>query len=293
MASKEVSKSHEVFSIDIVDGTNIKWCYNTDQHHAVDRNGNVYDRYGDILKKKFGKPNKNGYVLLGGIYYNGKRMCKYAHTLVAEAFLGPQPSKQHQVNHINENKADNRISNLEWVTAQENCRKYHDHQKELGRKYVRAKWKKQYNVIECDLNWEPVRTFNSIREAATTIANEENQPDKWNSIATQISYMISEKYGVKSVHGRKFKLNDEERMDYLKKTNKNLTDDEVKLVERMKEAAKKLKKIREQEDIQPVNKVIPAGTRVAVIHKLDCHTDKISAITVPLDNTGRINLAEI
>lgn len=63
--------------------------------------------------------DKNGYprVLLRA----GKGKCKFTpvHTLVLEAFFGPRPDK-HYVNHINGNKIDNRIENLEFVSSSEN-----------------------------------------------------------------------------------------------------------------------------------------------------------------------------
>jgi hypothetical protein len=62
--------------------------------------------------------SKRGYVQ-ACLCRNNKSIQKDVHRLVAEAFL-PEPAPGLQIDHINGIKSDNRVSNLEWVTPQEN-----------------------------------------------------------------------------------------------------------------------------------------------------------------------------
>lgn len=63
-------------------------------------------------------PASNGYSYVW-IWDGGKRYKYNVHRLIAKAFL-KNPDNKFTVNHINGNKRDNRIENLEWATSKEN-----------------------------------------------------------------------------------------------------------------------------------------------------------------------------
>ena len=63
----------------------------------------------------------DGYRVVG-LCNGGKRgKRRYAHRLVAEAFLEAPPNGYCQVNHKDNNPANNHLENLEWVTPHQNA----------------------------------------------------------------------------------------------------------------------------------------------------------------------------
>lgn len=94
-------------------------CFYKEERYAVRDNGTVL-RYPIDGKKKrptdnnwtFGKLNlKSGYLEIAAVRI---------HRIVATAFHGEPPTKEHVVDHIDTNKQNNRPENLRWVTRLEN-----------------------------------------------------------------------------------------------------------------------------------------------------------------------------
>ena len=61
------------------------------------------------------RDNGKGYRVLE-LYKDSKRYFKKVHRLVAEAFI-PNPENKPEVNHIDTDKTNNCVTNLEWVTG--------------------------------------------------------------------------------------------------------------------------------------------------------------------------------
>lgn len=86
------------------------------ENYLITKQGEVINsKTGHTLKPSLGA---NGYYRVN-LCKNGKAKMVYIHRLVAETFI-PNPNNYNEVNHIDENKANNAIENLEWVNHKAN-----------------------------------------------------------------------------------------------------------------------------------------------------------------------------
>ena len=113
------------------------------------------DKY--IKKEKItkGYKNKKGYLVFDFRRKGGKVML--VHRLVAEAFL-PNPKKLPQVNHKDENKENNFVSNLEW------CDNSYNH--DYGTRIERCAAKLKKKVVQYSLCGAFIAEYDGVRDAA-------------------------------------------------------------------------------------------------------------------------------
>ena len=99
--------------------------------------------------------NRDGYLQLK-LYKDGKYINHKIHRLVANAFI-PNPENKPEVNHIDENKENNNVSNLEWVTRKENA----NH----GTRNERSAKTNSKPVMGISLDGKSYLYFNSAKDA--------------------------------------------------------------------------------------------------------------------------------
>lgn len=123
------------------------------ENYEVSNFGNVRNvESGEILKATL---NTWGYPCVT-LCMKNKRKNKTVHRLVAEAFI-VNPNNFPEVNHKDENKHNNCVDNLEWVTKKVNMN--------YGTRTKRASESRFKKVNQYSVNGELIRVWNSLKEA--------------------------------------------------------------------------------------------------------------------------------
>ena len=84
--------------------------------YYVTKDGQVFNNF----KKLNPSFNGKGYLILG-LMIDGKRRVISVHRLVALSYI-PNPLSLPEVNHIDGNRSNNNVDNLEWCTHSENIK---------------------------------------------------------------------------------------------------------------------------------------------------------------------------
>uniref|UniRef100_A0A6M3IVQ1 Putative homing endonuclease n=1 Tax=viral metagenome TaxID=1070528 RepID=A0A6M3IVQ1_9ZZZZ len=92
-------------------------------NYAVSTLGRVRNLKTGRLLKPQDSGKRGGNYLFVNLFKNGKRRNINIHVLVAEAFLGPRPCRM-LVHHIDTNRKNPVITNLEYCTVLENNRSH-------------------------------------------------------------------------------------------------------------------------------------------------------------------------
>lgn len=115
---------------------------------------------GKMLKQHIDKKGYKRITLIKEL----KKETVRVHRLVCEAFI-PNFENLPQVNHINGVKTDNRIANLEWVSAKSNI------QHAIKENLKKYDYKNKKVLVVCDTN---KRVFNSIKSASLFLGIDRN-----------------------------------------------------------------------------------------------------------------------
>lgn len=110
-----------------------------DTDYYVTATGEVYSNKSNSKRKLQVFLDTYGYPCVN-ICHNGTRRQVKVHRLVAEQYLPPRPSLQHQIRHLDGNPKNNYYGNLKWGTVQENSDDKERHGRMIrGEKHYRAK----------------------------------------------------------------------------------------------------------------------------------------------------------
>jgi hypothetical protein len=124
------------------------------------------------VTKKIKTPyiDKDGYKLLNIKTDDYEKTLRGVHVLVALAWVGPKPSKKHQVNHKDLDKSNNYYKNLEWCTGKENIH----HARDNGNNYI-GKNNPMYgrdrggeNGGQVKLTWKKVKIIKRLKKKGYT-----------------------------------------------------------------------------------------------------------------------------
>lgn len=133
--------------------SNLGRCRSLDRciNHPISKNGKKMLNGRILSLCKCG----SGY-LMASFSLDGKRKFEMVHRIVAKAFL-PNPDNLPEINHIDEDKTNNCVDNLEWCTSKYNAN--------YGARNAKAGEKHRKAVVQKDLQGNIIKKWSNLTEA--------------------------------------------------------------------------------------------------------------------------------
>lgn len=122
--------------------------------YVINRDGVVKNTHTNYIKKP--SVGKRGYLVYS-MHKDKHSYLRTLHIMLARAFL-PNPKNLPQVNHIDGDKLNNSLSNLEWCTGYDNVM----HARNTGLHLTDG----DKAVVQCLLDGTPIKVYRSISEAS-------------------------------------------------------------------------------------------------------------------------------
>lgn len=135
-----------------------KWISGYEGLYKVSNKGEVWsERRNSILH-----PDDTSGYLRVSLCKEGSVHKYMVHRLVATTFI-PKPFGEYEVNHKDENKHNNCVDNLEWMTRKENANYGTAIERRVIKRRNNSKWSKP--IMQMTMDGEVVKEFPSINEA--------------------------------------------------------------------------------------------------------------------------------
>lgn len=143
--------------------------------YFLTEDGTVFTQSSGKLRKFTIRTNTKGYKFVQLLDKNHKKHTYYIARLVARVFIGEPPTARAQVDHIDNDKINNHVSNLRYLTNRENQLYKFEHLRKSKVKaicqvcdsaYYRRNWNQKYCTFSCgDKAWYQAHKIEVARKS--------------------------------------------------------------------------------------------------------------------------------